>query len=63
MSTEQIRETLKSLVHGIPFELLDANPQPILDYVQDPSIPHAPVRNHKLTTEEKKVCCLRNTFI
>lgn len=55
MSSENCYEVLKSLAMGIPFHLIDSNPKPITDYVQDPSIPHAPVRVHNLSKEEKKV--------
>lgn len=55
MSAENDIKLLQSLTKGIPFELLDSNPKPILDYVQNPSIPHAPIRVHNLSTEEKKV--------
>ena len=55
MSTDDMKSVLQSLTHGIPFEVLDSNPNPILDYCQNKSIPHAPVRVHNLSKDEKKV--------
>lgn len=55
MSEDSLKQVLSSLSHGIPFELIDENPTPITNYKQDPQIPHAPVRVHNLTQDEKKV--------
>lgn len=53
--SEETRNVLATLARGIPFELVDENPSPIVAYQQDCSIPHAPTRVHNLTEAEKKV--------
>lgn len=50
-----MKASLATLAEGLPLSPLPGPAQPVLNYVRDSSVPHAPVRVHGLTTEQKKV--------
>lgn len=50
-----IQSQLASLAAGIPFDPIPGPEESVLKYEQDPSVPHAPVRVHGLTREQKIV--------
>ena len=50
-----IKTQLATLALGIPFDPIPGPQEPILNYSQDASVPHAPIRVHGLTKDQKKV--------
>lgn len=50
-----VKTELATLALGIPFDPIPGPQEPILNYSQDASVPHAPIRVHGLTKDQKKV--------
>jgi hypothetical protein len=54
-SMDSIKSQLASLVAGIPLDPMPGPNHSVLHFQRDSSVPHAPVRVHGLTTEQKRV--------
>ena len=50
-----VKAHLESLALGIPLDPLPGPKESVLHFERDSSVPHAPVRVHGLTTDQKRV--------
>lgn len=50
-----VKHLLASLANGLPLDPLPGPAAPVLNYNRDASVPHAPIRVHGLTVQQKRV--------